>query len=77
MKSLLILALALLGIVPGQRFRTGVDAVRVDVLVTQGRHPVTGLSAADFVRVMSVQRVTRQGLDGLRSTVVPSHWRKG
>jgi histidinol dehydrogenase len=30
-----------------------------------------GLSAADFVRVMSVQRVSRAGLDRLRSTVVP------
>jgi histidinol dehydrogenase len=30
-----------------------------------------GLSAADFVRVMSVQRVTRAGLAALRSTIVP------
>jgi histidinol dehydrogenase len=30
-----------------------------------------GLSAADFVRVMAVQRVTRSGLAGLRSTIVP------
>jgi histidinol dehydrogenase len=30
-----------------------------------------GLSAADFVRVMSVQRVTRAGLKGLATTVVP------
>ena len=30
-----------------------------------------GLSAADFVRVMSVQRVTRSGLASLRSTIVP------
>jgi histidinol dehydrogenase len=30
-----------------------------------------GLSAADFMRVMSVQRVTRAGLAGLRSTIVP------
>lgn len=30
-----------------------------------------GLSAADFVRVMSVQRLTREGLAGLRSTIVP------
>lgn len=30
-----------------------------------------GLSAADFVRVMSVQRLTRQGLARLRSTIVP------
>jgi len=30
-----------------------------------------GLSAADFVRVMSVQRVTRQGLEGLAPTILP------
>jgi len=30
-----------------------------------------GLSAADFVRVMSVQRVTRAGLKGLAPTIVP------
>ena len=30
-----------------------------------------GLSAADFVRVMSVQRLTRAGLAGLRSIIVP------
>jgi histidinol dehydrogenase len=30
-----------------------------------------GLSAADFMRVMSVQRVTRAGLARLRSTIVP------
>jgi histidinol dehydrogenase len=30
-----------------------------------------GLSAADFVRVMSVQRVTRAGLSGLAPTILP------
>jgi histidinol dehydrogenase len=30
-----------------------------------------GLSAADFVRVMSVQRLTRAGLAGLAATIVP------
>jgi histidinol dehydrogenase len=30
-----------------------------------------GLSAADFVRVMSVQRVTREGLAGLAPTILP------
>jgi histidinol dehydrogenase len=30
-----------------------------------------GLSAADFVRVMAVQRVTRRGLTGLAPTVIP------
>lgn len=31
-----------------QTFRTGVDAVRVDVLVTDDGRPVTGLAAGDF-----------------------------
>jgi VWFA-related protein len=31
-----------------QTFRSGVDAVRVDVLVTAGNRPVTGLAARDF-----------------------------
>jgi histidinol dehydrogenase len=30
-----------------------------------------GLSAADFVRVMSVQRITRAGLTGLAPTILP------
>jgi VWFA-related protein len=32
----------------GRVFRTGVDAVRVDVLVTESGRPVSGLTAADF-----------------------------
>ncbi len=32
----------------GQRFRTGTEAVRVDVLVTDGNTPIAGLSAQDF-----------------------------
>lgn len=32
----------------GQRFRTNIDAVRVDVLVTDGRRPVAGLRSDDF-----------------------------
>ena len=32
----------------GQTFRSGVDAVAVDVLVTRGREAVSGLTAADF-----------------------------
>lgn len=31
-----------------QKYRSGVDVVRVDVLVTENRTPVSGLSAADF-----------------------------
>ena len=31
-----------------QTFRSGVDAVRVDVLVMDGNRPVAGLTASDF-----------------------------
>ena len=31
-----------------QKFRSGVDLVRVDALVTDGRKPIAGLTAADF-----------------------------
>jgi len=42
------------------------------VLPTAGAARVRGgLSAADFMRVMSVQRVTREGLDRLAKTAVP------
>jgi Ca-activated chloride channel family protein len=43
----LVLA-GVLGTAGQQRFRTGVEAVRVDVLVTDGSRPVTGLAADDF-----------------------------
>lgn len=46
-----LLTLALFGTLvshPPQVFRTAVDAVRVDVLVTDGRVPVGGLTSADF-----------------------------
>ena len=33
---------------PRQRFRSGTELVAVDVLVTDGRRPVAGLTAADF-----------------------------
>jgi VWFA-related protein len=36
------------GATPPQTFRVGVEAVRVDVLVTEGNRPVAGLSASDF-----------------------------
>ena len=35
--------------VAGQTFRSGVDAVTVDVLVTRDGQPVTGLTADDFI----------------------------
>jgi VWFA-related protein len=33
---------------PQQRFRSGVDIVRVDALVSDGRHPIAGLTSSDF-----------------------------
>jgi len=43
----LLLALPLAGRAQ-QKFRSGVDIVRVDALVTDGRTPIGGLTAADF-----------------------------
>ncbi len=45
-----LLVLPCLGLAPQQvpTFKAGVEAVRVDVLVTRGGVPVTGLAAADF-----------------------------
>lgn len=34
--------------VPRQRFRSGTEIVAIDVLVTDGRRPIAGLTAADF-----------------------------
>jgi VWFA-related protein len=52
MKAITGLAVALLStvVLSGQtpRFRTQVAAVRVDVLATDGRRPIQGLTAADF-----------------------------
>jgi Ca-activated chloride channel family protein len=50
MKSALVaVALSVATVVGGaQTFRSGVDAIRVDVLVLDGKRPVTGLTAADF-----------------------------
>ena len=51
MKALLAACLALLLMPAGgrtPRFRSGIDAVRVDVLVQDGRRPIVGLTAADF-----------------------------
>lgn len=51
-----------------QVFRSVVDAVRVDVLVTQGRQPVGGLTIADFeLRDNGV----RQTIDDLQVGEVP------
>ena len=53
MKSVAVLALLVVLPVAGgdaaaQRFRSGVDVVAVDALVTEGGRAVTGLKAADF-----------------------------
>lgn len=44
----LLLMLLEVGSLGQDRFRTGTDAVRVDVLVSDGNRPVTGLDASDF-----------------------------
>ena len=52
MMRLLVIALAILAVSTQDnqpaRFRSGVDAVRVDVLARQGNRPIAGLTAADF-----------------------------
>ena len=58
--------------VVGQTFRTGVDVVAVDVLVTRGGRPVTGLTADDFsVRDNDVlQRVDSVRLEDVPITLL-------
>ena len=48
MKAATLLLAALTAVMQAPRFRTGVDAVRVDALVVDGRRPVAGLTALDF-----------------------------
>lgn len=48
MRPLAVAAAAILALYPAQTFRSGAEAVRVDVLVTDGNRPVAGLTAADF-----------------------------
>jgi Ca-activated chloride channel homolog len=57
---------------PQQRFRSGVDAVRVDVLVTDGNRPVGGLTADDFeLRDNGVrQRIEAVDLGGVPLSVL-------
>jgi Ca-activated chloride channel homolog len=57
--AILFVVAGLLTLAPAaQRFRTTIDAVRVDVLVTDGRRPVAGLTAADFeLRDLDVSQV--------------------
>lgn len=48
-RAILLAALFIAAQAPqAPRFRSSVDAVRVDALVTDGNRPVTGLTAADF-----------------------------
>jgi VWFA-related protein len=53
-------------------FRTGVEAVRVDVLVSRGGRPVTGLTAADFeLRDEGVvQQIDHAGFEDIPLNVV-------
>lgn len=44
----LALAWVSLALAPSQKFHSGVDIVRVDALVTDGRKPISGLTGADF-----------------------------
>lgn len=63
-------ALILVVTVSAQRpvFKSGVDAIRVDVAVTQGRRPVAGLTADDFeLRDSGV----RQQIDAVAREEVP------
>lgn len=46
--SVAVLLVGLAAALPAQTFRSGVDAVSVDVLVTRGGRPVTGLTPGDF-----------------------------
>jgi len=46
-----------------QRFRGGVDAVRVDVLVTDGNRPIGGLTAEDFELMDSGVRQRIEAVD--------------
>jgi VWFA-related protein len=46
--AVLVLLLVAVTATPAQRFRSGVDVVSVDALVTEAGRAVTGLTAADF-----------------------------
>lgn len=61
-------AVSLLMSAQDRRFRSGVDAVRVDALVVDGRRPVAGLTAEDFeLRDTGVL----QAIDSVALTDVP------
>ena len=46
--AVVVLSAATVARPAAQRFKTTAEAVRVDVLVTEGNRPVAGLTAADF-----------------------------
>jgi len=63
------MALAAAGALAGQaRFRSGVDLVRVDLLVVRDGRPVPGLTAANFE---VLDNGVRQDIDGLSFEEVP------
>ncbi len=70
--ALAISAIAASPAAPQQTFRVGVDAVRVDVLVTDGNRPVGGLTAGDFeLRDSGVpQRIEAVDLGGVPLSVM-------
>jgi Ca-activated chloride channel homolog len=74
--AILLIATALVAVLAGpparQRFSSGVEVVRVDVLVSERGRPVRGLTAADFeVRDNGVpQEVTLVGFERVRLNVV-------
>ncbi len=65
-----LVALVAMLVPPQTVFRSGVDAVRVDVLVTRGGRPVAGLTASDFeLRDSGV----RQQIEAVALEDVPLH----
>jgi VWFA-related protein len=70
--SALALAAALQLLTAQQRFRSGVDLVRVDALVTDGRRPISGLTATDFELRDNgvVQTIDSAELEGLPLSVI-------
>lgn len=74
--AILLIATALVAVVADgrgqQRFSSGVEVVRVDVLVSERGRPVTGLAAADFeVRDNGVlQQATLVGFERIQLNIV-------
>jgi VWFA-related protein len=66
--TLAAVAVSLLASPQGTPFKTGVDGVRVDVLVVDGRQPVAGLTVGDFELTDSG---VAQSVDAITVTDVP------